>query len=209
VLGALVLAAGCQHGTSTPFPPGLMPLEDNQVSDTDSTDEVLRTMSVHDPDVDHDVHGRGLVHVDPNTLWAVSQMPAAMVARCATDSQAITLGDDPMYVFSFVVHYVVNQILTVEWDDEWRYGVIADGSTPDMPFLGMVEHQKTNGSSFITLSEGTVEILATDDPATSELAFVEHLTAASGSDGDLVAGMKANYDALVALAHGMPIPPCP
>ena len=130
-----------------------------------------------------------------------------MVARCSTDSQTIMPDTEPAYAFSFLVHYVVNNILTVEWDDQWRYGVIT-GEAPAV-LLGMVRHQKIKGSDFITLSEGTVQVIATDDPAITELAFVEHLDAVMGSTGDLVAGMQANYDALVALAHGAPIPNCP
>ena len=206
-LAAVILVAACQSDVKTPFPAGLEPLEDNVVPPTDSPDEVLRTQTVNDPDVDSDVHGRGLVDIDPATLWALSQMPPAMIARCSTDSQSVTLGNDPTYVFSFVVHYVVNNVLTVQWDDEWRYGIVT--GTAEAPTLGMIRHQKTQGSDFISLSEGTVEVIATADPNVSELAFVEHLSAASGSPGDLVAGMKANYDALVALAHGLPIPPCP
>jgi hypothetical protein len=205
--GLLIALAACQDNIATPFPDGLDPLEDNVVPPADTTDEVLRTQTVNSPDFDNDVHGRGLVLVDPATLWALSQMPPAMIARCSTDSQSVMLNDDPTYMFSFLVHYVVNDILTVEWDDAWRYGIVV--GTADAPALGMIRHQKTMGSDFIHLSEGTVEVIATDDPAISELAFVEHLSAASGSPGDLVAGMKANYDALVALAHGQPIPHCP
>lgn len=72
----------------------------------------------------------------------------------------------------------------------------------------MIRHQKTQGSDFITRSEGTIQVLATDDPEVSELAFVEHLDAVSGGASDVLAGMQHNYDALVALAHGSLIPPC-
>ncbi len=207
VIPAVLLVAACQGSVATPFPAGLMPLEDNVVGPADGPDEVLRTQTVNNPMFDNDVHGRGLVDIDPATLWMLSQMPPAMVARCSTNEQHITENDDPTYIFSFLVHYVVNNVLTVEWDDEWRYGIVV--GTVEAPALGMIRHQKTQGSDFIHLSEGTVEVIATDDPAVTELAFVEHLSAASGSPGDLIAGMKANYDALVALAHGKPIPPCP
>jgi hypothetical protein len=73
----------------------------------------------------------------------------------------------------------------------------------------MIKHQKVQGSDFISLSEGTIQVLATEDPAVSELAFVEHLDAVSASTGDVLQGVQHNYDALVASAHGTPIPPCP
>lgn len=204
----LTAAVGaCQHGITTPFPPGLEPLEDNQVPDTDSTDEVLRTVTVDNQKLTADVHGRGIVHLSPTALWPLTKNPPAMAARCSTDEQHYTENDEPDFEYSFLVHYVVHNVLTVEWDDSWRYGVV-DGTDDDVR-TGMIKHQKTEGSSFISKSEGTVEVLPTSDPDTSELAFVEHLDALSGSPSDLVAGMQANYDALIALEYGQPIPPCP
>lgn len=199
---ALVLAA-CQDNVSTPFPPGLEPLEENPVDEP--VGEELRTQA-KDTDYIH-VYGRGLVFSAPATLWALAQEPAAMYARCSTDEQMVMRDNDPMYEASFLVHYVVRDILTVEWDDQWRYGVVE--GTREAPTLGMIKHQKTQGSDFIRLSQGTVQILATDDPDVTELAFVEHLDALSGSAGDVTRGMQDNYNRLRALAHGQPTPPCP
>ena len=55
----------------------------------------------------------------------------------------------------------------------------------------------------------SVQILATDDPNVTQIDFVEHLDAASGSDGDVIKGMQHNYASIIAAAHGNPIPPCP
>lgn len=203
---AVWLAAGCQDDVATPFPPGLEPLEDNRVPDHEGAPaEVLRSV-----DSDGDlirVHGRGLVFAEPARVWELTQQPEAMVARCNTTERTITPGNDAAYAFSFLVHYVVRDLLTVEWDDQWRYGVIS--GTAGAPALGMIKHQKVQGSDLITLSTGTVQVLATDDPGVTELAFVEHLDAISGSAADVLGQMQHNYDALVALAHGLPIPPCP
>lgn len=205
VAAAVLVLAGCQDNVATPFPPGLEPLDDNAVGDaTGAPTEVLRSKTVSGEHVN--VHGRGYVLVAPATLWALTKQPAAMMARCSTDEQQITEANDPAYEFSFLVHYIVRDILTVEWDDQWRYGVVE--GTSDAPLLGMIRHQKTQGSDFITVSEGTIQVLATDDADVSELAFVEHLDAVSGDAGDVLAGMQHNYDALVALAHGSLIPPC-
>ncbi len=199
--------AGCQDDVSTPFPPGLEPLEDNRVPDaTGAPKEELRSVQGRSGGTAQ-VHGRGYVFTDPARLWALTKDPQAMVARCRTNSQTVMLGDDPMYELDFVVHYVVNDIVTVEWDDQWRYGVV-DGD-PDDPMLGMIRHQKIQGSDFITLSEGTVQVLATDDPNLSELAFVEHLNAVTANANDVLEGMQDNYARLVALAHDLPRPSCP
>ncbi len=201
---SLIVLAACQDNVATPFPPGLEPLDDNQVPDSSEVTEVLRHKTVSGGPIN--VHGRGYVLVAPGTLWALTKQPEAMIARCSTTEQRVTVDTDGAYEFSFLVHYTVRDILTVEWDDQWRYGVIE--GTVDDPELGMIRHQKTQGSDFIDISEGTIQVLATDDPDVSELAFVEHLEAVSGGADDVLAGMQNNYDALVALAHGAAIPAC-
>lgn len=210
---ALVVAsAGCQDNVATAFPPGLEPLEDNLVPVQQGGDrmETLRTASTDD-NGEIKIYGRGYVLIDPMTVWAASKNPDADIALCSTNAQMVTPNNDPAYEYSFLVHYVVNNILTVEWDDQWRWGTIRDGtgSGSDAAFFGMMKHQKTAGSSFIELSEGTVQVTATDDPNVTELAFVEHLKAAGGGVSDVLAGVQHNYDSLVAVAHGNPIPACP
>lgn len=208
---AIVLAlaglAGCQDDVATPFPPGLEPLEDNRVPDaTGEPREELRSVRGRSGDVEF-AHGRGHVFTDPATLWSLTKDPDAMVARCRTTTQTVTLGNDPAYELDYVVHYYVDDILNVEWDDQWRYGIIL--GTSDTPELGMIRHQKIQGSDFIDISRGTIQLFATDDPNVSELAFVEHLEAISGNSADLLAGMQDNYARLLALVHDMPRPSCP
>lgn len=197
--------AGCQDDVTTPFPDGLQPFEDNPVDlTTELGDETLLTSSVDGSEVK--VYGRGYVAAAPAELWALAKNPPAMAAVCSTDAQSYTEDDEPAYEYSFLVHYTVHNVLTVEWDDAWRYGVVE--GTQDAVKLGMIRHQKIQGSDFITTSEGTVQVLETPDPGVSELDFVEHLEAVSGGVSDVKAGMLHNYDALVALAHGQSIPGC-
>lgn len=204
---ALASLAGCQDDVTTPFPPGLEPLEDNRVPDaTGAPTEELRSLQGRSGDTEQ-THGRGFVFVDPATLWGLTKDPEAMVARCRTNSQTVTLGADPAYELDYVVRYVVEDIVTVEWDDQWRYGIIE--GTSEQPVLGMIRHQKIQGSDFINVSEGTIQVIATNDPNVSELAFVEHLDAISGNASDLLEGMQDNYARLVALAHDLPRPSCP
>jgi len=209
---ALVVAAGCQDDISTPFPPGLEPLEDNLVPVQQGGDklEMLRTQTA-DVNSEIMIYGRGYVLVDPLTVWAMSKVPEANFAACSTNEQMVTPNNDLTFEYSFLVHYVVNNILTVEWDDQWKWGTIqpGTGSGSAAAFFGMVKHQKTDGSSFIELSEGTLQVTATDDPNATELAFVEHLKAAGGGVSDVLAGVQQHYDSLVAVSHGNPIPACP
>jgi hypothetical protein len=201
ILTALLLI-GCQDDIATPFPEGLEPLEDNKVAAQPDGPfvEELRTASSED-DFIH-VYARGFVLVAPATMWAIAKDPAPNVSTCKTDEQLVTPANEPQYEYSFLVHYIVHDFLTVEWDDQWRFGTIDDT-------LGMIRHQKVQGSDFIRLSAGTIQVLATIDPGVVELLFVEHLEATAASVGDVLQGVRHNYDALVATAHSRPIPPCP
>jgi hypothetical protein len=199
----VALAAACQHDIKTPFPPGLEPLETNPVPEqTAPYTETLATATGSGSEVQ--VYAVGYVLADPATVWAATQTPEAVAATCTTDAQTYTVDNEPQYEFSFLVAYTVNDVLTVQWNDQWRYGTI----DPE-PFFGMIKHQKTDGSSFITTSEGTIEVTATDDPNATELAFVEHLQAIAGSSDDVIESTTHVFDSIVALSHGGVIPPCP
>lgn len=208
-LAAVLIGVGCQDNISTPFPPGLEPIEDDPVpvQQGGARTEMLVTQAMDDNAGVRHAYGRGYVLAPPGQVWLAVKAPEVMFARCSTDARTVTPNDEPDYEFSFLVHYVVHNVLTIEWDDQWRFGTVE--GTPEAPTLAMIKHQKIAGSDFITLSEGTVQLNATDDPAVTELAFVEILDAAGGSDADVVKGLQVNYDAMVAVAHGNPIPPCP
>jgi hypothetical protein len=197
--------AGCQDDISTPFPAGLEPFDDDaEPAALDGT--VVEQLTTRSVDSDFiRVYGRGFILVPPAEVYAAAHDPDAMIAVCSTTSQTVML-DNEDYDLSFLVHYYVDDILDVEWDDQWRGDVVL-GSL-DAPELVMIKHQKIQGSDFIALSEGSVQLFATDDPAVTELRFVEHLDALQAGEGDVIAGMQSNYDRLLALAHGDPLPPC-
>lgn len=206
-LAVLAAQAGCQHDVSSEFPPGLEPLEPNQVPQTERATraEALATRAGHDGY--HWAHGRGYVFAPPGEVWAATKVPATMYARCNTDERTATLDAEPGYEFSFTVRYAVYQVITVAWDDHWRYGTIE--GVPAAPARAMIRHQKVEGSSFLSLSEGAIQVLATEDPGVTEVQFVEHLDAVSGDAADLVRGMQDNFGRLVAAVHGAPTPACP
>jgi hypothetical protein len=196
------LFLGCQDDIKTPFPPGLEPLEANVVPAQPDGPFAEGLRVVTDGAGTIEVYARGFVTVPFATMWAAAQAPEPNVSTCATSEHMVTVGNETQYDFSFLIHYIVYDVLTVQWDDQWRFGLIEDD-------FGMIRHQKVQGSDFITLSEGTIQVLATTDPDVSELAFVEHLDAVSATTADVVQGVQHNYDSLMATAHGNPIPPCP
>lgn len=204
-LVSLLVLAGCQDDISTPFPPGLEPFEDDaEAAAIDAPRAENLVTRSEDPDFIR-VYGRGFIFASPTRVYEVAHDPAVMVAVCSTTSQTVDVGNDPTYELSFLVHYFVDNILDVEWDDQWRGDVVA--GTLEDPDLLMIKHQKIQGSDFIELSEGTIQLLATEDPEVTELRFVEHLDALMASEGDVIRGMQSNYERMREVAHGNPIPP--
>jgi hypothetical protein len=201
-----IAAVGCQGDVSTPFPPGLEPFaDDDQPALLDGT--VAERLTTHATNSDFiRVYGRGFIFAPPADVYAAAHIPEVMYAACSTTAQTVTLDNEPEYELSFLVHYFVDNILNVEWDDQWRGQAIA--GTRDAPELVMIKHQKIQGSSFIALSEGTVKLIATADPGITELQLVEHLDALSATPADVIAGMHSNYDRLLAVSRGDPIPAC-
>jgi hypothetical protein len=199
---AIIVLAACQDDIATPFPPGLEPLEDNAVAPRADGpfDETLRIQTTNNDLIR--VYARGFVTVPFTTLWTAAKASAPNVSVCKTDERIVTEANEAQYEYSFLVHYIVHDFVTVEWDDQWRFGLVTDE-------LAMIRHQKIQGSDFLRLSEGTIQVLATSDPNVSELAFVEHLDAVSATEADVVEGVQHNYEALVAVAHRAPLPPCP
>jgi hypothetical protein len=202
----LALAAGCQDDIVTEFPDGLEPLEDNAVPPITAVAPVEQLATRRGEDGYKWVHGRGVVLAPPATVWALAKDADLMASVCDTDRHTIALGPEPQYEYGFEIHYEVDQIVTVAWDEVWRYGTV-DG-TPAAPSLAIVRYQKVFGSDFITTLEGSIELLARPDAGQTELQFIEHLDAFGGSADQMEASMKRRFALLAAAAHGTAPPGC-
>lgn len=212
LVGFLVAAAlggvGCQHDIHTEFPPGIEPLEPDPIPEQ-AAGPYAETLTLQADDTGYiHIYGRGYVLADPSAVWAAAKNPPAIIAVCSTDQQTITVGDEPQYEYSFEVGYTVQELVTVTWDDDWRFAVI-DGSDADFD-LAMIAHQKVDGSSFITTSEGTVTFSPPADgtPGVTELAYVEHLDSIGGDDAAVEENMRHSFNSIVSLVHGGAIVPC-
>lgn len=197
----LCVVAACQDDIRTEFPDGLEPLEDNRAPAVDGSETIRYDSADGDP---KRLHGRGFVAAPPAVVWAASKAPERMAARCATTRHRFEVGVEPQYEYGFLMHYEVDEILTVEWDEHWRYGTIV--GTPDDPELAIIRYQKTFGSDFISLIEGS--LLLVPAPGGTEVQLVEHLSAVRGSLDQMRGSMSRRYQMLRAVAHGEPEPGC-
>lgn len=202
--GALVLCGGCFGNTTTDFPEGLEPLEDNLVPARD-------TAGIEFVDGDNGsyawVHARARLEATPADVWAAAKDPDVMVAVCSTDAHEIAPDAEAGYELSFQVSYQVDEIIDVAWDELWRYGTIE--GVPEMPTFGMIRYQKVYGSELISTLEGSIQVHATDDPGITEIEMIEHLAAAGGTREDMRATMQHRHDSLAAVTAGGALPPCP
>lgn len=206
-LALWALVGACQDDITTEFPDGLEPLEDNKLPAIAAGAPLEVLVTKRGEDGFKWVHGRGVIQAAPGAVWALAKDGERMAATCDTDRHAITLGVEPQYEFGFAIHYEVDEVVTVAWDERWRYGTIT--GTPAAPTLAMIRYQKVFGSDFITTLEGSVQLVARPDPGEVEVQFIEHLDAFGGSADQMEGSMKRRFALLVAAAHGQPVPPCP
>ncbi|MEZ4402470.1 MAG: hypothetical protein R3B06_20775 [Kofleriaceae bacterium] len=206
-LALLVFAAACQDDITTVFPDGLEPLEANTAPAPQAGAGIEELRTVSSGSDEKVVHGRGLVLAEPGVVWAVVKDAERLASTCATDRHAVMLGVEPQYEYGFQIHYEVDQVITVAWDELWRFGTVE--GTPEAPTLAMVRYQKVFGSDLITLIEGSIVVRAGEAGAT-ELEFIEHLAAFGGSIDQMKQSMTQRYRLIVAAAHGQPRPTgCP
>jgi hypothetical protein len=197
----LLVAASCGGNSITEFPPGLEPLEDNTAEAPGDQGERVEVVADREYGIDW-VHARGYIHAPAAAVWAAVQDPGVVVNREDTDVQEVVLGVEPEYEHSMSIHYQVHDLITVEWEERWRYGVVAGGEAPE---LAMVRYQKVWGSGFIDLLEGSILVIAAGD-ALTEVQFIEHLDALGGGTAEMVGSVERRFARMVAHAHGRPLP---
>lgn len=203
---ALSTGTGCFDDIATRFPEGLEPLEPNEAPRQDDPKPTLEMVD-GESDTYMWLHGRGYVFAPSGEVWKAAKDSGVMVHVCATDEQTVEEDVEEGYEYSFGVHYTVETIVTVEWDESWRFGTV-EGSYA-APELAIVRYQKTFGSDAIALLEGSVQLHTTDDPGVTEVQFVEHLDAFGGTVDDMRAAMTYRFQALRAALGQADAPTCP
>jgi hypothetical protein len=216
-LAILCSAAACQHDIYTLFPPGLEPFDDDDLAANIDAPVAEALVVTHTSGSATNVYGEGYVFAPVKTVWAAAQNPKALIATCSTDQQVVTQHDESGYEMDFIVAYTVNNFVTVQWDDQYRGDIIQTGLGSDAtegddgrePSRTMIKHQKVDGSSFISLSDGSTQMIANADDTKTQVHFVEHLAAVESPEDQVQTGMQHEFDSLVSIVHGGTVPACP
>lgn len=209
----LLLVLGCRPPTPVDFgdPALLGPLEDLNrapaipAEGTDTQPESVVLLSGFDAAADHHwTHARAWVHSDAAATWAALRDLDVMADRRAVDEYRLAAeGVEPDFDFSFVLDHRVQDLITLQFELTWVHEL--QEGTADEPSYVVARWDKTDGTPFIDLLSGTVEIRAVE-PDLTELACISHLRA-SGRDAT---GMEQYWRDLHAdiLAHlaGRPLP---
>jgi hypothetical protein len=191
---------------SSPFPPGLEPLEDVTTAPPAGTmdDPYPETLALEEGQDDDTnwVHATGYVHGSVKDVWDALADPDVVADRHHISSYTSSPGTES-YDVSFVLHYTIKNVVTVQFDLTWREGVVS--GTKDAPSSVSVVYAKTYGSSLVSIMKGSIEVRAVDDKNT-QLFFAQHMAATSTNADNIAAWTRDLFASVVAHVHGQPLP---
>jgi len=211
VATAALFVVGCQHQESTSFPPGLDALATDTVPppqpEGDGGDEYPETLSLTQGSDSVDnynyVVATGYVDAPIEAVRAAFQIPNVVVDRHGITSYTVQENVETGYTVSFLTAYTIDGLATVNFDLTWREGVVA-GTTAD-PTQVSVVYEKTYGSSFISLMEGSIQLVSVT-PSVTELEFVQRMNAEDTSSQNIASWTTELFGSVVAQVHGQPLP---
>lgn len=202
LLASLALSTvACFGDEKTEFPAGLEPLEENRAEPPASQDEPYpEILSVARGNGDFDwVHARAFVHAPLASTWEALRDIEVCVDDGRVDDWSVTWDVEEGYDYSYRIHNVAEDIITVEFDITWRHGAV-EGSVDD-PELVAIRYQKTNGTEFIDILRGSIVLRPVEDEVT-ELDMVEHLDGAAAGTPEIEAYFADLLADTLAFVHG-------
>jgi hypothetical protein len=132
-------------------------------------------------------------------------MRNVVVNRQAITSYTVTPNVEAGYDVSFLTSYsIVSGPVTVDFSITWREGVVS--GTEAAPTQVSVVYEKTDGSSYVTLLEGSIELVSVT-PTVTELQFAQRLNATQSGSDTIASWTNELFNSIVATVHGQPLPP--
>jgi hypothetical protein len=215
VWGGLILVCasggGCDKNISTPLSDaGVTAFATAMVAEWPATTagapppETINVVSGTDGNISY-AQGRGFVDATLLEAWAAMKAPDVCVDRRKVSSWTVTNDVDPTVAASYVIHNVVNSTITINFDNTWLHEATA--GTREAPQQVTAHYQKTMGSSFIDLLDGSVVATSSSaSPGATSIEIVQRIRA-TGQDASTAVQMLRDYFAsLVARAHGAALP---
>ena len=198
-----VMLAGCVvKEADTQFPAGLNPLEENTAPWPDSLEESVQT-TMGDSGEHYWAHARGYVQADLETVYPCLREDMVNADRREV---AIWTREDNVeegYEYSYQLHFLVENIIDLEFTDTWRHGSLQD---EDGQLTAVQTRWKmTEGNEFMFLKEGSI-VSAIPEVGWTSLELVGHLDAAQRDEETMASYLVDVFADVVACAHGDPYP---
>ncbi len=208
-LAVATALCGCWGNKEMEFPPGLEPLETNRApwpegTDSDPYPEELEVVGGEEDWIWG--HSRGYVHASLATTWEAMRDLEVDVDRRRVDEYSWDWDVPQGYDYTYRIHLLVDDIVTVEWDVDWNHGVVT--GTLDEPEAVAVRFFKSDGTSFIDMLAGSIAAYKLEDEVTA-IEMIEQLDAAATSVEDVTQFLEDFYVDVVAYSHGEPLPEYP
>lgn len=197
MLSLLLLA--CGSPTPVDFGFALSPLQDCSAPPIAGQ---LSVVSGEDQAADRFwAHARGRVDAAPLDVWTALQDLEVIADRREVDVYGLRLADEA-FDRAFHVDNEVNDIVTVRYELTWVHEIQA--GTEAAPERVVIRWDKTDGTPFIDLLSGSIELDALDD-GTTELRMVQHLRAAARDEATIEAYLADLFDDVSAFATDRPL----
>jgi hypothetical protein len=201
------LASGCEGNSVTSFPPGLDAAgPDPAPAPAEDGGDYPQTLDLQQgqDDTSFYVFATGFVDAPIESVWAAFKIPNVVVDRHGISSYTVDQNVESGYDVSFRTDYTIHQaIVTVQFDLTWREGVVA--GTEAAPTQVSVVYDKTWGSDYVSLMEGSIELIAVT-PNVTELQFVQRMDAQSTDSSNIASWTNELFSSVVAYVNGQPLP---
>ena len=193
--------------TSSIYPEGLAPLTENTAPAPASTEaepwpEQLSLVSDGEAEPMW-VHARGYIQQPVSAVWAALSTPEVVVDRRVVGEWTVQEDDPPRYDVGFLLHYVVFDVVTVEFDLQWDQAVIEGSAAAPVQVAARME--KVDGTVFISLMECSVLLIEVSEGVT-EVQLVYQLESATGEIEPAEEYVTDLFESLKAVAHGEALP---
>lgn len=205
---AVVPSLNCFGDEATRFPPGLKPLNRVIMVEPPAVEGHIqypeRFNSIYGQADDYNWgHMNGYIHAPIEAVWAAVKDPEVIADRRYAASLSYEFDSQPEYDHSFILHYSVDALIDVEWDEAWRFGVLKGSN--EAPELIANTSQKVSGTTFIDLVQGSMTLEKITDRIT-RFDYMQHLEAARTDTDTIALYFEDLFTSVVARANNRSLP---
>lgn len=204
VSSLIALLAACGPPPLAPLPADLLPLDEINEAPLPSPGYPEEFNTAMDTEGDYDwAHGRGYISRPIAYVWNALQDPEVLLDRRFVAKWDVIKDIDPTRAASWRVHSVVHNILTIDFDVEWR--IDTSGGTDASPEAVAGRARKVGGTTFISLLDDSVVLRAVDDDVTL-VELIRHTKTFNTGAKENERYIRDIYETLRERAHGRAFP---